>query len=113
MQTNIIAILALAGYATAGCFSGGYEWHNRNQAAAIARSACELSLSGKYGPESAYDGQRSSCANTPTGKMDMIITHIKEDDRDLSPGECYDGLQKEIFGCSHGGYTRYTNWAFK
>lgn len=42
----------------------------------------------------------------------FTIKHISDGDRDLSAGECYGGLQKEIGGCEHGGKSSYTNWRY-
>ncbi|KAG9253653.1 uncharacterized protein F5Z01DRAFT_737503 [Emericellopsis atlantica] len=82
-------------------------------AAVVADKACDLKLGGTYGPEGTYNGRKAACFNTPHGKMDFIITHISDGERDLSQEECYDGLQKEIHGCGKGGSSSYTNWRYK
>lgn len=110
---NALTFFALTGYAAADCYESGLDWYNKNAALAIAKAACSLTLSGTYGPESTFNGQRGSCANTPGGKIDLIIKHIKDGNRYLGADECYDGLQKEINGCSKGGHSSYTNWSYK
>ncbi|KAH6856156.1 hypothetical protein B0I37DRAFT_402759 [Chaetomium sp. MPI-CAGE-AT-0009] len=111
--TNVLAFFALTGYATAECYRSGIDWYNKNEALTIARAACQLTLSGTYGPDGTYNAQRGACANTPNGKIDLIVEHISEGNRYIGVDECYDGLQKEINGCSKGGKSSYTNWFYK
>lgn len=111
--TKLLSALSIASYAAAECFESGLDWDDQDAAAAIVLAACRQTLSGTYGPESTFNGQRGSCVNTSNGKIDMIIRHITEGDRDLTEAECYDGLQKEVYGCGKGGETSYDNWAYK
>ncbi|KAK3356680.1 hypothetical protein B0T25DRAFT_603195 [Lasiosphaeria hispida] len=112
--TNVLTFFTLTGYATAECYKTGFDWYDKNSALNIAYAACHLTLSGTYGPESSFSGQRVSCANSGQGaKVDMIIKHIKGGNRDLGPGECFDGLRKQIEDCGKGGKSTYENWEYK
>lgn len=111
--TNLFNLATLAAFVAADCNGSGADWYDKDEAASIADSACDLQLGGTYGPESTYNGQKGSCFNTPNGKIDFLITHITEGERLLPRDECYDGLQKEIYGCDKGGETSYTNWRYK
>lgn len=110
---NFFTLLAIMGYANAECYDSGLDFDNQDTAASIAMAACQQTLSGTYGPESTYNGIRGSCVNTGNGKIDFLIEHITDGDRDLGVNECYDGLQKEINNCGKGGNTSYDNWSYK
>ena len=110
---NLFAFATLGAFVAADCYGSGADWYDKDEAASIANSACNLQLGGTYGPESTYNGQKASCFNTPNGKIDLVVTHISEGELLLPQDECYDGLQKEIYGCSKGGESSYTNWRYK
>ncbi|KAM7212190.1 hypothetical protein V8F06_012442 [Rhypophila decipiens] len=101
-------------YVSAKCHESGLDWHNKDAARSMASQACTLLLSGTYGPESTYNGQKAACVNTGDGnKIDFVIRHIEDGNRDLAWAECYDGLQKEVGGCAKGGQSDYANWYYK
>ncbi|KAI9147021.1 hypothetical protein HJFPF1_13052 [Paramyrothecium foliicola] len=111
--TSAFALFAFAGFSSAECYGSGADWYDRDNAALAANAACGQQLGGTYGPESTFNGQKAACVNTVNGKIDFIITHISEGEMLLPQDECYDGLQKEIYGCGKGGETSYTNWRYK
>ncbi|KAM7183307.1 hypothetical protein V8F33_013669 [Rhypophila sp. PSN 637] len=115
-RTSILTVLtaSLIPYVSADCHESGIDWHNKEAAKSMASQACTLLLSGTYGPEDTYNGQKVACLNTGDGnKIDFVIKHITEGNRDLPWAECYDGLQKEIGGCAKGGQSDYANWYYK
>lgn len=111
--TNLLASVAFASVAAAECYQSGADWDDKDQAAKIAKTACEAQLATTYGPESTYNGQKGACMNTVGGKIDFVIRHITDGDRVLGVDECYDGLQSEIYNCGKGGDSHYTNWFYK
>lgn len=104
-----IASLALMPLVSAGCFNDrGEDWGNKAPAFAAARKLCNTKLSGGYREVET----KHRCVNGNGKKFDFSIRNISGNFRKLSSRECYDGLQKEIHGCSHGGRTAYTNWEY-
>ncbi|KAK0710733.1 hypothetical protein B0H67DRAFT_646166 [Lasiosphaeris hirsuta] len=114
--TNVLTFLTFTGYATAECFDSGVDWDDKTFALNSALSTCHMQLTGTYGPESSFSGQKASCANGKPGsniKYDFIIKHIKGGEKALGPGECFEDLRKEIEGCKKGGRSSYENWQYK
>lgn len=109
----ISALAAFVSVVNAGCYSGGELWGDKATALSNARSACDGALQGTYGPSGTPSGYRGICLNGNGKKLEFQIWHIQGGDRQLGADECYDGLQKEINGCDHGGDTSYTNWRYK
>lgn len=99
--TNLLAIFALAGFASAECFNTGVGWEDLGQAAIIAQSACSLGMASiEYGPGE----EISVCAHTLTGKVDMHVRHLdRRSTRYLHYNDCYEYLRSEIYGCGRGG----------
>lgn len=110
---NVLAFFALTGFAAAECYNSGEFWDNKNLADTMARAACQKQLSGYYGNEGDWNSQKSACADTSRGKVDLIIRHLKENNGFLSEAECYRGLSREITGCPRGGARSEGDWWFK
>ncbi|KAI0121659.1 hypothetical protein BJ170DRAFT_687896 [Xylariales sp. AK1849] len=107
---NILASLALASSAAADCYSGGNSWGSN--ADSLAKSACDGLLSGTFGPQSTYNGEKATCLNHVAEKYEFHVWHLKEGEATLSAADCYDGIMKEV-GCKNGGESSYTNWKYK
>lgn len=108
-----LALFGFAGSAFAGCYSDGTEYNNKDEASSAAKVACENGLSGDFGPENEFNSQKSACANTLNGKIDFIVTHIDPGNVYLSSADCHKNLQREIYGCDHGGESNYGDFAYK
>jgi hypothetical protein len=106
--TNSIATLLLVANVHAGCFNGGESWSSVDGARNAARTACDNSLSGDY----AGNAHRTYCVNGNGQKLEFTVHRTQDSSRNLPWSECYDGLQKEITGCTNGGDTTYTNWRY-
>jgi hypothetical protein len=112
MHSSIVfTIPFFAATALAGCFSGGDNWASQEaKALAAAQDICN----NKFSTFTFQAGQElGGCANLDsTKKVDFIMENISDSLRKPSASECYDGLQKEINGCSNGGSSSYTNWKY-
>ncbi|KAF2658847.1 hypothetical protein K491DRAFT_713100 [Lophiostoma macrostomum CBS 122681] len=100
--------MLLAGTAYAGCYSGGEDWGNKQVALNAADTACRNNFQGDFGGNS----NRHVCINGNGKKLEFTIYRLGGTNRALFWDECYDGLQKEINGCDHGGDSSYTNWRY-
>ncbi|KAI9170564.1 hypothetical protein HJFPF1_00032 [Paramyrothecium foliicola] len=94
-----------------GCYSGGENWGaNLGYALSFATQACNDALQGDYN----QGDQRSKCYNLDSNKkVDFRLSKHSDGSRHIAPEECYDGMQKEINNCDHGGETSYGNWFYK
>lgn len=98
-----------------GCFSGGDKW-GANTALALSRAsqACNEAFVGTDNEMWAEKGsQFFQCYNLDSNyKADFTLRQQKDGNQRLDSAGCYDGFQKEINGCEHGGETAYDVWMF-
>ena len=97
----------------AGCFTGGERWGtDKFEAFNAAAKFCMNKGADTYVP----GGFWTTCHTLTSGKhvtfVTKLRTDVQSDTKDLTLGECYDGLSKEINLCDHGGSTSYTNWEY-
>lgn len=111
--TNALALSALISGAFAGCYSGGQTYQDKDDASMAAKLACESELSNDFGPEYEFNWVKSACANTLNGKINFVVTHVDPGNVYLSPADCHKNLQREIYGCDHGGESDYGDFAYK
>ncbi|KAF2419576.1 hypothetical protein EJ08DRAFT_738867 [Tothia fuscella] len=111
MYFSIFALASAASLASAGCFTGGENWGaERQYALNQATQYCQRLGAGCYQPK----GERPKCFNLSSGKKVDFNLQLRDDvvARCIDANECYDGMQKEINGCDHGGNSKYTNWIY-
>lgn len=111
--TNVLALSGLISGAFAGCYSGGQGYHDKDEASMAAKLACESELSDTFGPENEYNWIKSACANSLSGKINFVVSHIDPGNVYLSPADCHQNLQREIYGCDNGGESNYGDFAYK
>ncbi|RYO88286.1 hypothetical protein DL766_008441 [Monosporascus sp. MC13-8B] len=111
MHTSFLVIVTAASSVLGGCFSGGENWATQK---AIALSKAQDVCNNKYSKATFGSGQAlGACYALDSDKqVDFVLEYIGGDTRTISAAECYDGFQKEINGCDHGGSTAYTNWKY-
>ena len=114
MRFSASLLLACLTLVQGRCYRGGEEWHSgREYAVTKARQVCELKFSiKKWAPHDAITG----CYNLDSGRrMDITLERVskEEEERAISADECFDGFQKEIRNCKHGGVSTYKNWKYR
>ncbi|KAL4721772.1 hypothetical protein ACLX1H_011266 [Fusarium chlamydosporum] len=111
---SVVAVLLIGLPLVLGkCHDSGVDWATQKTFALTkAREGCELKFTiNKWSPGEAL----GACYNLDsTKKIDLVLERISDgdDEREIGVDECYDGFQKEINGCDHGGYSSYTNWKY-
>lgn len=107
--TSLITILATAGLATAGCYSGGEKWgDSRNAAIDFAGRWCNS----EGGAGDYRAGQtKFHCSNLPSGgnRVDFYLQNKGNDHAKLSTSDCNKYL-KEMINCNHGGAQDKGGW---
>lgn len=111
-----LLVVALVGTAYAGCFGDGEQWKDdKDLALHMAKQLCKDNnlLQTYYVGKDKDQHWREICINHNNRHITFRIDNINTADATLKSDPCYDGLQKEINGCSYGGSSSYTNWAYK
>ena len=101
----------LPSLAAGTCFNSGEAW-DRNLAPPALDQACNA-LVGSYG----HNQQRVRDINISNGQCyHFVLRRLGGGDggefRGITFGECKDGMNKELFGCTRGGRSSYTNWEY-
>ncbi|KAF3001702.1 hypothetical protein E8E14_000313 [Neopestalotiopsis sp. 37M] len=103
--------------ASAGCYSGGDVFQDKENARYNAQRACE----GYDGIQGAFQGTfapgeaKSACVQgSPTQRYDMVVQNLNTGASfDLADADCTLRLQNEINGCDHGGESDISGWRFR
>ena len=95
-----------------GCYTSGESWgDSKDLALQYAAAACNSALGQRTYVSSAP--VQAACYNLNSDlKANLQVSKISAGDQYLDYDDCYDGLQKEINGCSMGGDSSYTNWRY-
>ncbi|KAK9783763.1 putative Ecp2 effector protein domain-containing protein [Seiridium cardinale] len=112
MYTSFFLVITAASSVLGGCFSGGENWASQKS---IALSKAQDICNNKFSKATwANKGQSlAGCYNLDSEKqVDFILERIQDGSRAIDAAECYNGFQKEINGCDHGGSTSYRNWKY-
>ncbi|KAF5502270.1 hypothetical protein CGCA056_v014733 [Colletotrichum aenigma] len=57
--------------------------------------------------------QRRFCLQEKDGlKWDFMLKYINWGTNTIKTKECMNGMEKEAYGCKHGGQTGYWNWEY-
>ncbi|KAK6078646.1 hypothetical protein SCUP234_04293 [Seiridium cupressi] len=112
MYTCFFLIITAASSVLGGCFSGGENWASqRSIALSNAQDICNTKFS--KADWNTKGQSLAGCYNLDSEKqVDFILERIQDGHRDISASECYDGFQKQINNCDHGGSTSYSNWKY-
>ena len=101
---------------SAGCYSGGAEWRNRDAARFHVERACrgydgkQGAMQGVFGP-----GQsKSFCITDSDQRLDFTIQNLNNGASfDLNDEDCVHGLEDEINACLNGGESIKSGWRFR
>ncbi|KAI1765201.1 hypothetical protein GGR53DRAFT_490865 [Hypoxylon sp. FL1150] len=134
--SSILAVGAMAPLVSGGCYSGGDKWDSsKDVALRVAKAACNEERGGqlrriymwgdhpesKTGTVNVNDGDRCiklevdyiwDPHTSDVSKIIYMDTGL-DDSSSVPKDQCYDGLQKKINGCEHGGESSYSHWKFK
>ncbi|KAL2021558.1 hypothetical protein VTK56DRAFT_7057 [Thermocarpiscus australiensis] len=110
---SLLATLSLTVPVSAKCYGSGEEWGARDVVLNAARDTCKSQLSGSFGPSGGTADRKAACINGNGKKLEFQIFHLQEGERNLSPNDCFNGLQEEIVGCDRGGDSSKTDFRFK
>ncbi|KAJ3541994.1 hypothetical protein NM208_g4331 [Fusarium decemcellulare] len=97
------------------CYSGGNTWAEAKPYVLYEAKAFCMAYLGNI----VYNGRetRKVCFDIPLQTIsqhaELEINRLGDSARWIDWKECFDGLQKEINGCDHGGKSRYTNWQYR
>ena len=96
--TLVVAILASD--VSAGCYSSGQEWGDHNSAKIALNNACN-SLNGGFAPGDV----KKQCRDMPNGQhsYEFEVENRGSTGQSITFDDCYNGISREIDGCSRGG----------
>jgi hypothetical protein len=99
----------------AACFGSGEQWEDNAVAIDNAHKACFGSIGDDgaevkgafqdifFEPAAAAPLPASTCVNNDGQMHNFQIFNLQDVGRTMTPEECFQGLQREIVGCPHGG----------
>jgi len=111
--TLTTTLLSITKPTHAACFETGVSWSSIGTIyplELLVRVCDEIVGEGSF----AAGEKRHRCRPVSMGEqhVDYTVTRISGTAGVLTYGDCWDGLQKEIVGCSKGGSSSYSNWKY-
>ncbi|KAL9591445.1 MAG: hypothetical protein Q9179_007715, partial [Wetmoreana sp. 5 TL-2023] len=111
MKLTPLLLTLLPALISAKCYGSGESW-DRNLAPPAVDTACK-ELIGNYHINESHEKK----IEVKNGQCYVfVLQRTKEGDdaslRKITKAECKRGMNRELFGCDHGGTSTYKNWIY-
>ena len=96
-----LVVAFLASDVSAGCYTSGQEWGDRDAAKSVLHDACG-SMNGLF----ASGEVKRQCRNMPSGQNSYVfeVQNMDFDGQEsITFDDCYNYISRQINGCSRGG----------
>ncbi|KAL8729509.1 MAG: hypothetical protein Q9166_004681 [cf. Caloplaca sp. 2 TL-2023] len=111
MKLTALPLAFLPTLISAACYNSGESW-NRDLAPSAVDNACK-NLAGNYN----LNESKVKKIEIKDQCYVFVLQRTSDGDdavlRKITKAECKKGMNRELFGCEHGGASSYKNWIYK
>ena len=108
-QAMLVIAALLIGSASAGCYTDGASWPDKDDAYSKLDSVCEAWKDGEIGDGVDGGNTRSQCRDSKKNgiRYNFQVSNSGGGYQHFGHDYCVEKLRAEIHGCDHGGKSTY------